>query len=166
MRQILGAAIAEVENKRHDPISTDLHQFFSSMTEDDLFETLPSHWMKEKIQEQVSNESISFEQLSIRVMTLLAEHAACQVFGKYVVSTCAPDILCTAKLLDVERKTVLVLLARLADTLVTRCCLGKLPKEELLQWVSYSSYMPESEAMDELMVCISEAFDKTKMSHD
>jgi hypothetical protein len=166
MRNILDASIAELENTRHDPISTDLHQFFSTMTEDCLLETLPSHWMREKIQERVSNESISFAQLSIRVMTLLSEHAACQVFGKYVLCTCAPAILCTAKLLDRERKIVFLLLARLANTLVTRCFLGKLPKEELLRRVSQSSYMPDSEAMDELVICIGEAYDKTTMAHD
>jgi hypothetical protein len=165
MRQILGAALAELENKCHDPISTGLHQFFSTMTEDDLLETLPSHWMREKIQERVSNESVSFPQLSIRAMTLLSEHAACQVFGKYVVSACAPEILCTAKLSDVERKPVFLLLRRLADTLVTRCFLGKLPKEELLRRVAQSSHMPNSEGMDELIVCIGEAYDLAIMAY-
>jgi hypothetical protein len=96
--------------------------------------------------------------LSIIVMTLLSEHAACKVIGKYVVSTLAPAFLSTAKLSDGERKLVFQWLARLADALVSRCFLRELPKDELSRLVSLSSHTPDSEAMDELVVCISEAY--------
>jgi hypothetical protein len=158
MRTMLDAAIAELGNACDDPNTIDLCQFFSTLTEDSLLEMLPTHWMREKIQERVSTESISFAQLSIIVMTLLSEHAACKVIGKYVVSTLAPALLSTAKLSDGERKVVCQWLARLADALVSRCSLGKLPKDEVSRLVSRSSHTSDSEAMDELVVCISEAY--------
>lgn len=158
MRTILDAAIAELGNAHDDPINIDLCQFFSTLTEDALLEMLPTHWMGEKVQERASTDSISFAQLSIIVMTLLSEQAACKVIGKYVVSTLAPALLSKAKLLDGERKVVFQWLARLADALVSQCSLGKLPKNELSRLVSQSSHTTDSEAIDELVVCISEAY--------
>jgi hypothetical protein len=158
MRAMLDAAIAMLGNARDDPIPTDLCQYFSSLTEDALLEMLPTHWIREKIQERVSSESISFAQLSVVVMTLLSEHAACKVMGKYVVSTLAPALLSTTKLSDGERNVVFHWLARLADALLSRCFLGKLSKDELSRLVLQTSHTPDSEAMDELVVCISEAY--------
>ena len=161
VHNLLDLAMAELENEG-EANSFDLLDSLSSLTPDKLLEALPTHFVRgkinERIQEQSSNGAVSFVQLSLMAMALLSERAACESIGRYVLSTLAPALLSLAEPSSDELKALLPLLSRLAYALVSTCGLGKLSKEELLRLTSPSPQMPESQVMDELMLCISEAF--------
>jgi hypothetical protein len=88
--------------------------------------------------------------------TLLAEQAACESVGRYILSTLVPGLFSTSNRSDGGRELAFKLLPRLADALVTDCSLGKLAKTQMLRLMTPPPGVSESEIMNELVVCIGE----------